>query len=126
MSCEVPVIATNWSGPTAYLTSANGYPISILPNLIPAGNTIWGKNGHLWAQPNITHLRILMREIHNNHDQAKYKGKLARNDMIEMYSLTKMGDEIQSHVERIRKSTLFQKRIKDNFESLFNNNNHEL
>lgn len=29
LSMGVPVIATNWSGPTAYLTEENGYPLSI-------------------------------------------------------------------------------------------------
>jgi glycosyltransferase involved in cell wall biosynthesis len=29
MSCGVPIIATNWSGVTAYLTEANGFPLAI-------------------------------------------------------------------------------------------------
>ena len=29
LSCGTPVIATNWSGPTAYLTNDNGYLLSI-------------------------------------------------------------------------------------------------
>lgn len=30
MSCGVPVIATNWSGPTEFITQDNGYPLRIL------------------------------------------------------------------------------------------------
>jgi glycosyltransferase involved in cell wall biosynthesis len=35
MSCGIPVIATNWSGPTQFLTEKNGYPIPVKA-LIPA------------------------------------------------------------------------------------------
>lgn len=35
MSCGVPVIATNWSGPTQFLTEENGYPIPVT-GLVPA------------------------------------------------------------------------------------------
>lgn len=36
MSCGVPVIATNWSGPTAYLTEENGFPLRYEAALVPA------------------------------------------------------------------------------------------
>jgi glycosyltransferase involved in cell wall biosynthesis len=36
MSCGTPVIATNWSGPTAFMNDRNGYLLEIEPNLIPA------------------------------------------------------------------------------------------
>ena len=35
MSCGIPVIATNWSGVTAYLTADNGYPLAV-EGLVPA------------------------------------------------------------------------------------------
>lgn len=36
MACGVPLIATNWSGPTEYLTPDNGYPLGIEKDLVPA------------------------------------------------------------------------------------------
>ena len=33
LSCGTPVIATNWSGVTAYLTEENGFPIEIEDDL---------------------------------------------------------------------------------------------
>lgn len=36
LSCGTPVIATNWSGVTAYLNEENGYPIAIEEVLIPS------------------------------------------------------------------------------------------
>jgi cytochrome bd-type quinol oxidase subunit 1 len=29
MSCGTPIIATNWSGVTAYLTELNGFPLAM-------------------------------------------------------------------------------------------------
>ena len=36
MACGTPVIATNWSGPTEYITAENGYLIEV-QDMIPAG-----------------------------------------------------------------------------------------
>lgn len=36
MACGLPVIATNWSGPTAYLTDKNGFPLKYAEDLVPA------------------------------------------------------------------------------------------
>ena len=36
LSCGTPVIATNWSGVTAYLNEGNGYPIAIEDTLAPS------------------------------------------------------------------------------------------
>lgn len=36
MACGTPVVATNWSGPTAFMDSSNGYPVAIESELVPA------------------------------------------------------------------------------------------
>ncbi len=36
MACGTPVIATNWSGPTAFITRDDGYLIEIEKDLVPA------------------------------------------------------------------------------------------
>lgn len=63
MSCGTPVIATNWSGPTAFISDDNGYLLSIEEELVPAP----GWQGHQWAQPNISHLKLLMRSVDELH-----------------------------------------------------------
>lgn len=35
MACETPVIATNWSGPVAFMNSSTGFPIEIEEHLVP-------------------------------------------------------------------------------------------
>lgn len=35
LSMGIPVLATNWSGPTAFLHEGNSYPIPIAEKLVP-------------------------------------------------------------------------------------------
>jgi hypothetical protein len=61
LAMGVPVIATNWSGPTAFLTQHNGYPLSVAPQLVPVPDGPF--RGHLWADPSEQHLRQLQRRV---------------------------------------------------------------
>lgn len=98
MACGTPVIATNWSGPTAYLTPKNGYPLAV-ERMVSASSAGW--HGHEWAQPSLSSLRALMRRVFTHPDEALYKGRRARNDMLENFSLEVIATEIKSQLERI-------------------------
>ena len=88
----LPVIATNWSGPTEFLTPANGYPLALEGGrgLVPVREGAF--RGHLWADPSTAHLRFLMREVVENPEAAREKGRRARRDMIEKYSPSVLGN----------------------------------
>jgi hypothetical protein len=73
MSMAKPVITTNWSGPTAYINEAVAYPLAI-DHLAAADAdmnfTVTDMKeinpyfkGQFWAQPNVAHLRQLLREV---------------------------------------------------------------
>jgi hypothetical protein len=73
MSMAKPVITTNWSGPTAYINEAVAYPLAV-DHLTAADAdmnlTVTDAKevnpyfkGQLWAQPNVAHLRQLMRQV---------------------------------------------------------------
>lgn len=53
MSMALPVIVTNYSGPTAYLTADNSYPLDVEPNLDEMS----------YAIPKEAHLVDLMRQV---------------------------------------------------------------
>ncbi|CUG94344.1 glycosyltransferase-like, putative [Bodo saltans] len=61
MAMGVPVIATNWSGTTAFLNDANSFPVMIEKDLrkITKGSFA----GHYWAEPDKDHLRSQMRKV---------------------------------------------------------------
>jgi len=82
----LPVIATNWSGPTAFITPHNSYPLPIAPDLVPVGGTGPFRD-HRWAEPSVDALRTLMRHVYEHTDEAAAVGKRAREDMVSAASL---------------------------------------
>ena len=65
------VIATNWSGPTAYLDDSVGYPLEIT-GLTAVRSGAFA--GHQWAEPSIAHLKALMRRLVDHPEEGKAKG----------------------------------------------------
>ncbi|XP_071721808.1 uncharacterized protein [Rutidosis leptorrhynchoides] len=83
MAMALPVITTNWSGPTEYLTEENSYPLFVdTMSEVKEGPF----EGHLWAEPSSEKLQVLMRDVMSNVQKAKAKGKKAREDMIRKFS----------------------------------------
>jgi glycosyltransferase involved in cell wall biosynthesis len=83
MAMELPVIVTNWSGPTEYLTVDNGYPLDV-DRLTEV--TEGPFKGHLCAEPSVDHLRALMRHVVGDSEEARSRGRKARRDMMERFS----------------------------------------
>lgn len=63
LSMGLPVIATNWSGPTEFLTQDNAYPLPVAKDLVPVPDGPF--RGHLWADPSVPDLRQLMRRVYD-------------------------------------------------------------
>ncbi|KAL4182878.1 hypothetical protein AMTRI_Chr11g95360 [Amborella trichopoda] len=83
MAMALPVISTNWSGPREYMTEENSYPLPV------EGMRVIGEGpfkGHLWAEPSVNGLRILMRRVWLNGEERERKGKKGREDMVRRFS----------------------------------------
>lgn len=105
---EKPVIATNWSGPTAFMTEENSFPLRIDGlELITEGP--WKNSGMKWARPSIQHLRELMRFVHENPEIAIEKGKHARRDMLEKFTPKIVAEIIMKHLIRINEKVKQEK-----------------
>lgn len=83
MACGLPVIAPFYSGPTAYLSEKNSFPLTVsefedvsCPVFFPDK----GQYGQ-WAKINIDALSGLMRRVYENRDEAKSVGKYALEDI---------------------------------------------
>ena len=83
MSMGLPVIATNWSGPTAFLDESVGYPLEYSLEAVPADLNL---PGHHWAEPSVEHLRKLMRRVYERREEATERGTAARARMLAEYS----------------------------------------
>jgi glycosyltransferase involved in cell wall biosynthesis len=93
MACALPCIVTNYSGHLTYANSGNSYLIdvremrSVVDHHFFPNHVDWGT----WAQPDISHLRSLMRHVFENRDEARQKGQTARIDAMK-WSWTNSAD----------------------------------
>ena len=100
MAMGLPVIATNWSGPTAFLTVNNSYPLDIDGlEAVPSGPF---RKHHRWASPCAAHLRQLMAHVVSHPNEAKEKGAQARADMKAWFSPQRIAADIETHFKRIQ------------------------
>ena len=79
----LPVLATNWSGPTAFLNDRNGIPLPFT-HLRPIPEGAFA--GHLMAEPDERALRGAMRWVSDHPQEAAGLGAQARQDMVERFS----------------------------------------
>jgi glycosyltransferase involved in cell wall biosynthesis len=74
MACGLPAIVTGYSGQTAFM-GPHAYPIDyrLVPVDVPFFAAADGDFG-LWAEPDIGHMRRLMREVYENPEAARKRG----------------------------------------------------
>ncbi|KAH6762627.1 UDP-Glycosyltransferase superfamily protein [Perilla frutescens var. hirtella] len=98
MAMSLPVITTNWSGPTEYLTDENSYPLPFDGMSVVDDGPF---KGHSWAEPSVDKLRFLMRHVFSNPGEAKAKGARARLDMEATFSPEVVAEEIVDQLHQI-------------------------
>jgi glycosyltransferase involved in cell wall biosynthesis len=76
MACGLPVISTAWSGPADFLTAETGYPLDV-KSLVAAEAKCPYYEGFRWADPDIEHLRFLMRHVVDRPEEARGRGEAA-------------------------------------------------
>ena len=97
----LPVLATNWSGPTSYLDDDVGYP---LPCAVVAVPDELNLPGHHWAEPSVTELRARMRRLYEHPDEGKRKGAAARQRMVSYFSPAALADDVLRVVDASKKA----------------------
>ncbi|CAJ1423176.1 unnamed protein product [Effrenium voratum] len=85
MSMALPVIATNWSGSTEFLSESAALPLPIT-GLEPAELPLPSHADHRWAVPDAEALRRLMRWAFEHQPEAKELGQAARAHMLQNFS----------------------------------------
>ncbi len=77
MACGVPAIVTRYSAPLDYVNEENGYLLNVA-KMVEAHDDVFNIHSGLWAEPDISHLRHLMRTAFQNRQQLAEKGRMAR------------------------------------------------
>ena len=100
MSMSLPVIATNWSGPTEFMNEKNSLPLKV-QRMIKSST-----NGHLWAKPSMKELRRLMRWCVENPILASKIGERARKDMVDLYNPERVAGIVVRRLSEVREAML--------------------
>ena len=102
MAMGLPVLATNWSGPTAFLSERNGYPLRFDGLVeLPADHAF---AGHKWAQPSVAHLQERLRAVVDAPEDARARGRRAREDMVAHFAPDVLAHDVLGHLRRIEAS----------------------
>jgi glycosyltransferase involved in cell wall biosynthesis len=104
MSLGKPVIATNYSGNTDFMTGQNSY---LLPwTRVLVGDDAGGyEPTSTWAEPDEESAIAAMRYVYENQQEARFRGARAREDVIGGHSEAFSGAIMKSRLEEIWKST---------------------
>ncbi len=85
MASGLPVIATSWSGPADFLHDGVGYPLQSV-GMVPAEARCPYYAGFEWAEPDLDHLRGLMREVFDHPERARAKGMAAAAEVASTWT----------------------------------------
>ncbi|HWQ12992.1 MAG TPA: glycosyltransferase [Roseiflexaceae bacterium] len=100
MACGLPTIATNWSAQADFLDEEIAYPLRV-KRLIPAVAKCPYYVGYEWADPDVEHLRHLMRHVYEHRDEARARGRRAAEVVAERWTWARAVDRIMERLEAI-------------------------
>jgi glycosyltransferase involved in cell wall biosynthesis len=91
----IPVVATDWSGNTDFLTPETGMPVDYI--LIPAHDPqdTYEHPGISWAEANIEHAAEALRTLRADPDFRLRLGKAGRARAIELFSPKSYGERVK-------------------------------
>jgi glycosyltransferase involved in cell wall biosynthesis len=107
MVMKIPVIATDYSGNTEFMTADNSFPVKY--ELIPVNEGEYPfAEGQVWAQPDVDHAVTQMENVYFE----RYDPKLLDNafkTIIEMYSIREVGFRFLDRILNIKEKLKYKK-----------------
>lgn len=102
MACGLPVIGTRWSGNLDFMNDENSYLIDIEGlEEVDERMEFPFYRGHRWAAPSVGHLVDLMRRVHRRAEEARERGRRARQDVVERWSWENAARAVVSRLESV-------------------------
>lgn len=94
-----PVIATDYGGNTDFMNVANSYPVAYRLVELQEAHPPY-QQGQTWADPDLDHAAMQMRNVLEDYDQAQRKGRRAARDIWHWYGREAMAHKV---IERLRR-----------------------
>ena len=103
LAMGLPVIATGWSGQTAFLNETNSYVLDC--TLVPVSEAGWRETptyaGHRWAEPSLPHLRTLLRQVFEDRAEGQRRGQAGRAHLETHFSYGVVAARITEVIENM-------------------------
>jgi glycosyltransferase involved in cell wall biosynthesis len=99
---ENPVVGTDYSGSSDFLTEDTGYPVKYM--LTPVSGMPWHmyKGNMLWAEPDLMHARQQMRQVFQDQEEAKSKAVAGRQWIKENLNWKTVGERMKKRLIEIQ------------------------
>jgi glycosyltransferase involved in cell wall biosynthesis/SAM-dependent methyltransferase len=98
-----PVIATNFSGNTDFMTAENSYLVDWELTEVGQGGENYPADGR-WAEPDLDHAAATMRQVWEGSDEARARGARARTDILGAWSVDAVGQLARERLEAVGRS----------------------
>lgn len=101
-ACGKPIVTPAYGGQTDFLNEENSYLVDY--TLTPVGGMNWSpyyRSDQYWCEPNMKQAIETMRHVYNNRDEAREKGKRARQYIEHSFTWDKVGRLIADRLQQI-------------------------
>lgn len=94
-ACNKPIITTNYGGHLDFLNKANSNLIDCSMRLAPPEGQYWKFYPQAQcAEPDVEHLKQLMRNVKTNYQEAQLKAKIAYEQVVKKYTWQQVVDSL--------------------------------
>lgn len=99
MATGLPVIATGWSGPAEYLDPNDS--LALAYSLVEAGGVESNRTHYFgrWAEPDVDHLRALMRWVYEHPAEAAAMGRAASGRVHRDWTWDHVAADLERHLD---------------------------
>jgi glycosyltransferase involved in cell wall biosynthesis len=101
MATGLPLIATNWSGPAEYLDPLDSFPLNY--RLVDVQSTEATRIRYFgqWAEPDLEHLRHLLRWLYEHPREAAERGQRAADRVHERWTWERIGRQVCQDLDAV-------------------------
>jgi glycosyltransferase involved in cell wall biosynthesis len=103
MLMGVPSIATRWSGHLEFMDDSNSWLVDC--QLVDVPEQGWREaaiyKGHRWAEPDVAHLRSILREVATHREAARRKAERGRERILRNYNRSTVANLLRERLLRL-------------------------